>query len=81
VFAQLRSAPPEGVAYALFRDGHEFLHVFLNLSADDGAPVTEVPAFKMFESGIVERCDVPPHATRLACSCWTVRGVSFVRMS
>ena len=66
VFAQLRSAPPEGVAYALFRDGHQFIHVFLNLKADEAAPVTELPAFKAFEKGVVERCEVPPNATRLA---------------
>ena len=66
VFAQLRSAPPEGVAYALFRDDNEFVHVFLNLNADESAPVTDLPAFKMFEKGIGERCEVPPKATRLA---------------
>jgi hypothetical protein len=66
VFAQLRSAPPEGVAYALLRDGNEFIHVFLNLKADESAPVTELPAFKAFGNGIVERCEVPPNVTRVA---------------
>lgn len=66
VFAQLREARPDGVAYALFRDGDEFIHVFLNLKADESAPVTELPTFKAFERGVVERCDVPPKATRLA---------------
>lgn len=66
VFAQLRTAPPDGVAYALFRDGNEFIHVFLNLKADDSAPVTELPAFKTFQGAIVDRCEVPPNATRLA---------------
>jgi hypothetical protein len=66
VFAQLRSAPPDGVAYALLRDGNEFIHVFLNLKADESAPVTELPAFKTFQQGVVERCEIPPRATRLA---------------
>ena len=66
VFAQLRSDPPEGVAYALFRDGNEFIHVFLNLREDESAPVTELPAFKAFQDGIAERCEIPPQATRLA---------------
>jgi quinol monooxygenase YgiN len=66
VFAQLRSAPPEGVAYALFRDGDQFIHVFLNLKADESAPVTELPAFKAFEKGVAERCEAPPNVTRLA---------------
>jgi hypothetical protein len=66
VFAQLRNAPPEGVAYALFRDGDEFIHVFLNLKEDDSAPVTELAAFKAFQESIADRCEVQPKATRLA---------------
>jgi len=66
VFAQLRGAPPRDVAYALLRDGNEFVHVFLNLKADESAPVTELPAFKKFQQDIAERCEVPPQATRLA---------------
>ena len=66
VFAQLRTAPPEGVAYALFRDGNEFVHVFLNLKEDESAAVTELPAFKAFQDGMADRCEVPPQATRLA---------------
>jgi hypothetical protein len=66
VFAQLRSAPPQDVAYALLRDGNEFIHVFLNLKADESAAVTELPAFKTFQKDITERCEVPPQATRLA---------------
>lgn len=68
VFAQLRSAPPEGVAYALLRDGNEFIHVFLNLKVDDAAVLTELPAFKTFQQDIKERCDVQPNATRLAAT-------------
>jgi len=65
VFAQLRDGSSKGVAYALFRDGNEFVHVFLNLKEDESAPVTAMPAFKAFEQGIAERCEVPPKATRL----------------
>ena len=68
VFAQLRSDPPEGVAYALLRDGDNFIHVFLNLKADDAAVLTELPAFKAFSKEINERCDVQPDATRLAAT-------------
>jgi hypothetical protein len=66
VFAQLRNAPPDGVAYALFRDGNEFIHVFLNFKEDESAAVTELPAFKAFQQDIAERCDVQPKATRIA---------------
>jgi hypothetical protein len=68
VFAQLRSAPPKGVAYALLRDGNEFIHVFLNLKADDGAVLTELSAFKTFQADIKERCEVAPNVTRLAAT-------------
>ena len=65
VFAQLHRDLPAGVAYALFRDGNEFVHVFLNLKDDDAAVVTELPAFKAFQQGIDERCEQQPQATRL----------------
>jgi hypothetical protein len=66
VFPQLKAAAPEGIAYALFRDGNEFVHVFVNLQADDAASLTDLPAFKTFQQDIAERCEVPPQATRLA---------------
>jgi hypothetical protein len=66
VLSQLKAAAPEGIAYALLRDGNEFIHVFLNFQADEAASLTELPAFKTFQENIAERCDVPPQATRLA---------------
>jgi hypothetical protein len=66
VFTQLKGAAPEGVAYALFREGNEFVHVFLNLRSDESAAVTELPTFKTFQEGMAERCEVPPQVTRLA---------------
>ena len=66
VFQQLRTERPEGLAYALFRDGNEFVHVFVNLKADDAAPLTELPTFKTFTAGIDERCEVQPKPMRLA---------------
>lgn len=68
VFAELRSAPPKGIAYALFRDGNDFIHVFLNLKADDSAPVTELPAFKKFSESAQDRYVAPPEVTRLAAT-------------
>jgi hypothetical protein len=68
VFAQLRSVLPDGVAYALFRDGDEFIHIFLNLREDESAPVTGLTAFKAFEKGIVERCEAPPKPMRVAAN-------------
>ena len=65
VFAELRAAPPDHVAYALFRDGVEFVHLFVNTEDDDSSPVTELPSFKVYAKDIVERCEAPPEATRL----------------
>jgi len=48
VFAELRTQTPEGVSYALFRDGLDFVHLFVNSEADDSTILTELPAFKVF---------------------------------
>ena len=66
VFAEVKAADPRGVAYALFRDGNEFLHLFVNLESDDSSPVTELATFKAFSKDIVSRCETPPQATRIA---------------
>ena len=66
VFAELKGEGPDHVAYALFRNGPEFLHLFVNLKEDESAVVTELPTFKTFSRDIAERCDKPPEATRLS---------------
>ena len=66
VFGELRDTRPGGVAYALFRSGDEFIHVFLNLEADDSDKITGIPSFKRFEQGMGERCEAKPAVTRLA---------------
>jgi hypothetical protein len=65
VFAELRAAAPDHVAYALFRDGVDFVHLFVNFEADDSSPVTELPSFKAYARDVVERCEAPPEQTRL----------------
>ena len=66
VFAELTAAAPDHIAYALFRDGPEFLHLFVNLKGDDSSPVTELPTFKAFSRDIAERCEASPQTTRLS---------------
>ena len=66
VFAQLRGSKPDGLAYGLFRDGNEFIHLFINMKADDAAVLTEMPSFKAFSQNISERCEVQPKPERLA---------------
>ena len=63
VFAQLAEQCPEGLQYAAFRldDGVSFLHVAVIDGAEN--PLTALPAFGEFLSGIKERCADPPAAT------------------
>ena len=66
VFAELRTAAPDGVAYALFRNDLEFVHLFINFEADDSSPVTELPSFKTYAMDVVARCEAPPEAIRMS---------------
>ena len=66
VFAELRTTAPGHVAYALFRDGSDFVHLFINARDDDSAAVTELASFKAFARDINARCEAPPETTRLA---------------
>ena len=65
VFAELRTTNPDHVTYALFRDGPDFVHVFINLESDDSGPVTELPSFKAFTRDAGERYVAPPEQIRL----------------
>jgi hypothetical protein len=66
VFAELRQTHPDHVAYGLFRDGPDFVHLFVNLADDDSSPVTELASFKAFARDINARCEAPPETTRHA---------------
>ena len=66
VFTELKTSAPNHVGYALFRNGMEFVHLFVNLKDDDSSPVTELPSFKAYVGGIEKRSEAPPAATRLS---------------
>ncbi|MFL6620832.1 MAG: hypothetical protein ACJ8MH_19645 [Povalibacter sp.] len=66
VFEPLRDEPSQGIGYAVLRNDSEFIHLFVNLKADDASAVTELPAFKVFEKDLAERCDGPPTVMRVA---------------
>ena len=63
VFAELKSARPEGVRYLSLRlEDDSFIH-FVETAADDGTnAIPSLSAFKAFQSGIRERCAEPPLA-------------------
>ncbi|TCR61687.1 hypothetical protein [Bosea sp. BK604] len=65
VFTELREKAPEHVSYALFRSGAHFVHLFVNMQADDAGVVTELASFKAYADGIGARCEAPPEQTRL----------------
>lgn len=64
VFGELAKAPPRPFAYALLRQGDDFLHLFLNLEDDDADGVVELPSFKAFAAGGAERWIAPPEIAR-----------------
>ncbi|MDR6288599.1 quinol monooxygenase YgiN [Inquilinus ginsengisoli] len=65
VFAELRAVRPDGIAYLLFRDGDEWMHLFVNTRADDAAALTELPSFKAYGRDVSARCVAPPEPQRL----------------
>ncbi|MDB5481526.1 MAG: hypothetical protein JWO83_2579 [Caulobacteraceae bacterium] len=65
VFAELRTTRPPNVAYALFRNGEAFVHLFVNFADDSSDAVTELPTFKRFQDRAAERWSVPAEPLRL----------------
>ena len=65
VFAELEATAPEGIVYALFREGTEFVHLFVNLAEDSSDALTEMPSFKAYARDMAERFEAPPEVTRL----------------
>lgn len=60
VYDELAATEPGGLRYATFKleDGVSFLHI---AETEDGQnPLSEVTAFREFQSGIADRCDEPP---------------------
>jgi quinol monooxygenase YgiN len=66
VFSELKAAAPAHVAYALFRNGDEFVHLFVNSQDEDAAMLVELPAFKAYVADIAGRCAAPPEQTRMS---------------
>ena len=61
VFAELKTVQPDGVRYLSLRlDDDSFVH-FVETEANGGtSTLTNLAAFKIFQSGIRERCAEPP---------------------
>ena len=65
VFAEVRDVAPSRVAYALFRNGADFVHVFINMMKQDSEVLTELPSFKAFSKDSTERYVAAPEVLRL----------------
>jgi quinol monooxygenase YgiN len=66
VFEEVRTHAPEGVAYAVYRQGDEWVHLFANLRDDNSDAVTELPSFKAYQADLRARCATPPEPQRLS---------------
>ena len=65
VFTDLRANAPPGLVYSLFRDGLDFVHLFINVEDDAAEGLTELAAFKAYVADIASRCQAPPQVTRI----------------
>jgi len=74
VFDQARAQQPQGVGYALFRDGDSFAHLFVSWDGDSSDAITELPAFKAFSKDATDRYIAAPDVVRLALDCVDVYG-------
>jgi len=64
VFEELRQKKQTGMAYALLRDGDNFLHFFINTRAPDADVLVELPSFKAFSANNTERFAAAPEIVR-----------------
>jgi hypothetical protein len=60
-----KAKAPKQTVYALFRDGLEFVHLFVNTRSDDTDALTELDSFKAYARDVRERCEAPPQPMHL----------------
>ena len=67
VYDELQANSPAGLRYATFlqEDSVTFVHI-AEISTEDGSnPLGETAAFKAFQAGIQDRCEIPPVAIEI----------------
>jgi hypothetical protein len=65
VFAELEGKADQPFSYAVFRNGDDFLHLFVNLTEDDASGLTELASFKRFSESGADRWTAPPETIRV----------------
>ena len=66
VFAELKQAAPPHIAYGLFRNGMEFIHLFVNTKDDDAGALLGLASFKAYAEDVADRCEALPEPLRLS---------------
>jgi hypothetical protein len=79
VSQELKTVRPEGVAYALFRDGVNFVHLFVNFEGEDASVLTELPSFKAFSQDNSDRVEAPADQLRITAELVTAYGFERTR--
>jgi translation elongation factor EF-1beta len=67
VYKELKEKSPAGFSYATFKleDGITFVHLAINLT-NEKSPLSGLTAFKDFQIGIRDRCDVQPAVSHIS---------------
>ena len=62
VYEELRQTAPDGIHYATFvlEDGVSFVHIASTDSDDGRNRLMDVAAFRAFQEGLAERCEIQP---------------------
>ena len=68
VYRELDEIGHPGVHYSTFKkeDGQTFVHMAFFPTAEDQAVLSNSEAFKAFQAGLGERCEIPPDPQPLA---------------
>src|SRR5205814_8191305 len=64
VFAELKAKAPGRIGYAVFRQGEDFLHLFVNFDGVDAGMLVDLAKFKAFSQGGPERWTAEPDIQR-----------------
>lgn len=65
VYEELHQVQPNGLKYATFRAGADFVHLAVLEQGPEDNPLGRQPAFQRFLSNIDDRCEQPPVALTL----------------
>ena len=81
VFKELRAAAPEHLSYALFRNGADFVHSFVNLRGNDSEALIGLPSFKAFSQDVNARAAGPIEQIRLEVNLLESYGLGAVELA